>query len=142
MDGAIREFLSALRDPVYPPLSKARVRSNLGKVYLEVGNPEAAREHLTAGLNGVALNDQVYQPLNLQLATALTQLGRSQEAIAALQKVLDVEEQNIAAHLQLGMLYSDLSQTPAARRHLQKVVELAPGTEASASAQAALARLQ
>ncbi len=139
--GAIREFLAALRDPVYPPLSKARARMNLGNVYLEIGNPNAAREHLAAGAGSVAATDPVYQPLHLQLARSLKELSRMQEAIAALQKIIEVDDQNIEAHLELGIAYRDLSQAPAARRHLQKVIELAPGTEASDRTQAALARL-
>jgi tetratricopeptide (TPR) repeat protein len=142
LDGAIREFLMALQDPVYPPISKARVRLNLGNVYLEVGNPEAAREHLSAGAASVTSRDQVFAPMHLQLAKALKELGRMQEAIAALQKVVDADETNVAAHLELGLAYRDLSQVPAARRHLQKVIELAPGTTASERAQAALSRLQ
>lgn len=141
LDAAIREFLTALRDPVYPPLSKARVRLNLGNVYLEIGNPDAALEHLSTGASSVASSDQVYQPLHIQLARSLKELGRMQEAIAALLKVIEVEEQHVEAHLELGMAYRDLSQSPAARRHLQKVIDLAPGTPASDRAQAALARL-
>lgn len=141
LDAAIREFLVALRDPVYPPLSKVRVRLNLGNVYLEIGNPNAAREQLANGATSVDASDQVYQPLHLQLAKSLKQLGRMQEAIAALQKIIEVDEQHVEAHLELGMAYRDLSQSPAARRHLQKVIDLAPGTEAGDRAQAALARL-
>jgi len=142
LDAAVREYLVALRDPVYPPISKARVRYNLGNVYLEMGNPEAARENFSAAANTVSDRDEVYQPLHIQLAKALKELGRTQEAIAALIKVTEVDENNIEAHLELGMAYRDLSQVTAARRHLQKVVDLAPGTDASARAQAALARLQ
>ncbi len=141
-DAAISEFLVALADPVYPPISKARVRLNLGNVYLETGRPEAAREHLSAGASSVAARDQVFQPLHIQLAKALKELGRTQEAIAALIKVTDVDDLNVEAHLELGMAYRDISQVPAARRHLQKVIDLAPGTDASARAQAALSRLQ
>ena len=141
LGGAIREFHVALRDPVYPPLSKARVRLNLGNVYLEIGNPDAALEQLANGANSVAASDQAYQPLHLQLAKALKELGRMQEAIAALLKIIEVDEQHVGAHLELGLAYRDLSQSPAARRHLQKVIDLVPGTEAGDRAQAALARL-
>lgn len=142
MDGAVREFSVALNDPVYPPISKARVRLNLGNVYMETGKPEAAREQLAAGVAIVTSRDQLFQPLHIQLAKVLKQLDRPQEAISALLKVTEVDELNVEAHLELGMAYRDLSQAPAARRHLQKVVDLAPGTDASARAQAALARLQ
>ena len=57
-------------------------------------------------------------------------------------RVTEVDDLNVEAHLELGMAYRDLSQVPAARRHLQRVIDLAPGTDASARAQAALARLQ
>jgi len=142
LDGALREFLTALRDPVYPPVSKARVRLNLGNVYLEVGNPTAALEHLSTAAAAVADTDQLYVPVHIQLGKVLRELDRIQEAIAAFIKVVELDELNVEAHLELGMTYRDLSQVPAARRHLGKVVELAPGTEASERAQAALSRLQ
>ncbi len=142
LDAAVREFQVALADPVYPPISKARVRLNLGNVYLEKGDPESAREYLTAGAAAVTASDQSFQPIHIQLAKALKELGRTQEAIAALLKVTEADDLNVEAHLELGMAYRDLSQAPAARRHLQKVVDLAPGTDVSARAQAALARLQ
>lgn len=142
LDGAVREFLEALRDPVYPPVSKARVRLNLGNVYLELGNPEAAREHLSVGAAAVSTRDPSFAPMHLQLARALEQLERMQEAIAALQKVVSADEMNVEAHLELGVAFADLSQAPAARRHLNKVIELAPGTAAAERAQAALSRLQ
>jgi len=141
-DGAVREYMMALRDPLYPPVSKARVRLNLGNVYLEMDNPEAAREHLAAGAAVVTARDEVFAPMNTQLARALMELGRAQEAIAALQKVVDADDLNVPAHLELGLAYAQLSQEPAARRHLQKVIDLAPGTEAADRALAALARLQ
>jgi tetratricopeptide (TPR) repeat protein len=141
-DGAVREYLTALRDPLYPPVSKARVRLNLGNVYLEMDNPEAAREHLAAGAAVVTARDELFAPMNTQLARALSALGRVQEAIAALQKVVDADDLNVEAHLELGLAYADLSQEPAARRHLQKVIDLAPGTQAADRALAALARLQ
>ncbi len=118
LNAAVREFLEALRDPVYPPVSKARVRLNLGNVYLELGNPAAALEHLATAAAVVADNDQLYAPLHIQLGKALRELDRSQEAIAAFSKVFEVEEMNVQAHLELGMVYRDLSQVPAARRHL------------------------
>ena len=142
LDAAVREFLEALRDPVYPPVSKDRVRLNLGNVYLELGNPVAALEHLANAAGGVAVTDQLFAPLHIQLGKALRELDRIQEAIAAFIKVFEVDEMNVQAHLELGMAYRDLSQVPAARRHLGKVIELAPGTEASERAQAALSRLQ
>lgn len=142
LDAAVREFLMALEDPVYPPISKTRVRFNLGNVYLELGNPRAAVEHLSAGAAMIGPQDQVFAPMHLQLAKGLKELDRMQEAIAALQKILNVDEGNVDAHLELGLAYRDLSQDAAARRHLQKVIELAPGTDAASSAQAALSRLQ
>ena len=102
---------------------------------------DEGNDDVAAGTGSVAATDPVYQPLHLQLARSLKELSRMQEAIAALQKIIEVDDQNIEAHLELGIAYRDLSQAPAARRHLQKVIELAPGTEASDRTQAALARL-
>ena len=143
INAAMREFLLALRDPVYPPESKARVRLNLGNLYLETNQPELAREQLTEAVAAVpSRTDQVYQPLHLQLAKSLIGLDRTQEAIAALTKVIEVNEENIEAHLQLGFAHRDLGQRRVAREHFERVIQLAPGTELSERAQAALARMQ
>ena len=142
LDAAVREFLVALRDPVYPPVSKARVRLNVANVYLERGDPEAALEHLTAGVAAVADSDGAYIPLQLQLSKALSELGRTQEALAALQKIIAVEPNYVEAHLLMGLAYRDMGQTRVAREHLEKVIELAPGTGLAERAQAALARIQ
>lgn len=142
LNAAVREYRVALEDPVYPPISKARVHYNLGNVYLELGNPDAAREQLSTASGMLGPTDPLFAPLHLQLAKALKELDRVQEAISALQKIVDADAGNVDAHLELGLAYRDLSQASAARRHLEKVIELAPGTEASASARAALARLQ
>ena len=137
------EFQQALRDPVYPPQSKARVRLNLGNLYLETNQPELAREQLTEALGAVlSRTDQVYQPLHLQLAKSLIGLDRTQEAIAALAKVIEVNEEHVEAHLQLGIAHRDLGLTRVAREHFERVIQLAPGTELSERAQAALARMQ
>jgi tetratricopeptide (TPR) repeat protein len=142
MDGAIREWQATLRDPVYPPLSKARSRLNLGNVYLETGDPEAALEQLAAGAAAVTESDQAYIPLHLQLSKALQELARTQEAMSALQKILAVEPDHVEAHLLLGFVYIDLGQTRVAIENLQRVIDLAPGTPLSERAQAALARIQ
>ncbi len=142
LQAAVNEYLACIADPVYPPVSKSRVRYNLGNVYMEMGDIEAAREQFAASAATVSTRDQLFPPLNVQLAKALKELGRTQEAIAALVKVTEVDELNVEAHLELGLAYRDLSQKPAAQRHLQTVIDIAPGTDASARAQAALARLQ
>ena len=56
--------------------------------------------------------------------------------------MIDADELNVEAHLELGIAYRDLARAPAARRHLLKVIELAPGTEAGERAQTALSRMQ
>ena len=143
IDAAIREFLQALRDPVYPPQSKSRVRLNLGNVYLETNQPELARQQLTEAVAAVpSQSDQIYQPLHLQLGKSLIDLGRSQEAIAALNKVIEVNDDNVEAHLQLGVAHRDMGQPRVAREHYERVIQLAPGTELSERARVALARMQ
>lgn len=142
LDAAVREFLTAVQDPVYPPQSKARVHLNLANVYLEIGDPEAAREHLAQGVAiGVARNDNLFQPLHLQLAKALRELERIEEAIASLDKIIELNPDNVEAHLLLGLSHRDLAHYRVAGTHLRKVVQLAPGTELSERARAALAQL-
>ena len=142
LDAAVREFRTALQDPAYPPQSKARVHLNLGNVYLELGNPAAALDHLAQGVAvSSARSDPIYEPLHVQLANALRELDRTQEAIAALNKIVEINADHVEAQLLLGLSYRDLAQYRVARMHLRKVIQLAPGTELSERAQAALAQL-
>ena len=85
--------------------------------------------------------DQSYQLTYLLLGTTLRQLGRTDEALSALEEVLQLDDRNIEANLVIGLAYRDRGEPLNACRHLQQVLRFAPGSESSERAQAALAQL-
>jgi tetratricopeptide (TPR) repeat protein len=131
----------------------ARLQANLGEAFRVVKQPGKAREHLTAaaaldpalaqtwnslGLlaaeerrsfrEAIRLNPKV-MAARVNLANALHDVGRLDEAIAVLRSVIETEPYNILALTNLGQM---LCETPAknlaqAERLCRRAVELAPG---------------
>jgi Tfp pilus assembly protein PilF len=139
---ALNEFEIALADPAYPPVSRMRVLYNIGKLYLETGDPDSALTYLQRAVE-LARNpaDTTYELVYLMLGKTLSELGRNEEAAIALERVLETNEQNAEAHLELGLAYRDQGDFFKAREHLSRVVQLAPGSPFSERARAALAQL-
>jgi len=139
---ALNEFEIALADPAYPPMSRMRVHYNLGKLYYETDQPDLALTYLQQAVE-LARNpsDPTYELVYLMLGKVLRQLGRNEEAVVALQRVLESTPQHAEAHLELGLAYRDQSDFFKAREHLSQVVQLAPGSPFSERARAALAQI-
>ena len=139
---ALNEFEIALADPAYPPVSRMRVHYNLGKLYYESDEPDLALGYLQRAVE-LARNpaDPTYGLVYLMLGKVLRQIGRTEEAVIALERVLEGSDQNAEAHLELGLSYRDESDFFKAREHLSRVVQLAPGSPFSERARAALAQI-
>lgn len=139
---ALNEFQIALADPAYPPVSRMRVHYNIGKLYFEMDEPDLALTSLQQAVE-LARNpaDPTYGLVYLMLGKVLRQLGRNEEAVVALERVLEGSDQNAEAHLELGLAYRDQSDFFKAREHLSQVVQLAPGSPFSERARAALAQI-
>lgn len=139
---ALNEFEIALADPAYPPVSRMRVNYNLGKLYFETDQPDVALTYLQQAVE-LARNpaDPTYGLVYLMLGKVLRQIGRNEEAVVSLERVLEGAEQNPEAHLELGLAYRDQSDYFKAREHLSRVVQLAPGSPFSERARAALAQI-
>jgi Tfp pilus assembly protein PilF len=139
---ALNEFEIALADPAFPPVSRMRVLYNIGKLYLETDQPDLALTYLQRAVE-LARNpaDATYELVYLMLGRTLRQLARNEEAVIALERVLETNEQNAEAHLEMGLAYRDLGDFYKAREHLSRVVQLAPGSPFSERARAALAQL-
>jgi len=139
---ALNEFEIALADPAYPPVSRMRVHYNLGKLYYETEAYDLALTSLQRAVE-LARNpaDPTYGLVYLILGKVLRKIGRAEEAVIALERVLEGGDQNADAHLELGLAYRDQSDFFKAREHLSRVVQLAPGSPFSERARAALAQL-
>lgn len=139
---AIAEFRAALQDPAYPPTSRFRVKVNLGRSYLEEGDLQEALAELTGAVEmAPGADDPAFVLAHLLLGRTLRRLGRLEETLAVLEEALEADSESPDVHLALGLVYRDLGDTASARRHLQAVLRLAPGTSMSEEARHVLEHL-
>lgn len=128
LDRAIEEYRTALADPTYPRPSRARVLVNLGRILLEQGDVEAAIPALSEATSApVPSNDQTFVLSRLLLAEALIKNGRPQEALGALELLLE-DRAHARALLLAGMAHRDLGELDRAADRLRDVLRRAPGT--------------
>ena len=90
---------------------------------LRLGESEAA----SRALNALVASDPEWASTGLfQQAVDLYNAGQTDEAVAALEKVLEVEPDHAKAHYMLGVALFNTGQTGPAADHLQRFIELAP----------------
>lgn len=80
----------------------------------------------------------------IDVGTALMNLGRLDQAEAAFKQALGIDPNNVQLHYNMGFLYA-FSSTPnyaEAIKHWQRVMELAPGSELAAIVQVHIEQLQ
>jgi aspartate beta-hydroxylase len=98
------------------------VLNEAGKRKLLAGDPAGALKILEAALK----DDPASPALWLNLATALRDLGRSGEELAALQKALTLEPTNMRALLQAGAAHETQGDSRAAAATYRKALQLIP----------------
>lgn len=126
---AIDHYRTALADPAYPRLSRARVLLNLGTARLQLGDVEEAISPLSeARRSRLAASDPAFLWVRLALGEALVRNGRPQEALAVLEEI-DQLAPSGRGELLMGMAYRDLGEKDRARDHLRDVLRLEPGSE-------------
>ena len=86
-----------------------------------------------AGGITVSSKEPLYPILYLSLAEALVMIGRSQEALGALER-MEVLPANARAEYLRGLAYRDLGEVGDARTHLQRVLRRAPGSALASQA--------
>lgn len=134
-DVAIGEFEQALADPTYPRISKARVHTNMGNLYREQGNLDEALPHLRRAVELSNMpSDPIHALSHLSLAKVLNDLGRKEEALAALAETLSNEPNNVDALVTRGLVQRDLGRKEEACSTMGRVLELAPGSDLSEQA--------
>jgi Flp pilus assembly protein TadD len=95
----------------YAPES-ARVRLNLGNLYLERGETERAAAQFAAGLTGHPNDSDLLTNAGLTWMS----LGRFVAAEGALERVVELEPEDPQAWANLGALYGTTGRLDAARR--------------------------
>ena len=98
------------------------VLNEVGKRRLLAGDPAGALPVLEAAAKAEPENGT----LVLNLATAYRDLGRSQDELAALNRVLILEPTNVRALLQAGALHSRLGDSRAAAATYRKALQMIP----------------
>lgn len=127
---AIEEYRTALEDPAYPRVSRARVLVNLGRLLLEEGDVEAAIPTLSEATRApLPSDDQVFVLSRLLLGEALIKNGRPDEALGTLERLLEGPRPAARALLLAGMAHRDLGELERAEDRLRQVLRQAPGTE-------------
>ena len=121
-DDAEREFLLALEDPAYPTPEKARL--NLGVLYATQGRIEETIEQLRTA---VEIDPKYYQA-HYELASVLDRTGKLDEAAREYEVATPAYRSSAEFHYRIGFAYMRLGDVDKAKRHLNRVLELSPGS--------------
>lgn len=123
-DDALKEFRIALKDRFYP--TPEIIYFHIGEVYRKMDDLEEAAAHLRRALE---INPKYYRA-HYELGNILSEMGDMQEAIFEY-KVVEtnkIYQRDPDFHFVFAMAYLKAGQRDKAKKHLLKVVELAPGT--------------
>jgi serine/threonine-protein kinase len=102
--------------------NQADVRVAVANIYLGVGQYEEAAQQLEHALALQPANDNAHRVF----AKALVSQGKGDEAIAALQKAIDVRSGRWLTYYDLGGVYYRLRRLPEAAAAYQRALELLP----------------
>jgi type IV pilus assembly protein PilF len=116
------DYLAVLRDTTYP--HRSEVYFNLGMTYFQRGLYPAAEENLVRATEGTP---PVFDAF-LRLAEIASQTGAIDESLEYLHRARDLFPQRAEAALALGRLLVQVGRTGEARKALQDVTRIAPGT--------------
>jgi len=122
-DEAIAEFRRALEDPAYTTPQK--VWLNLGMTYSSQGRSEEA---IGAFRQAVEIDPKFYRA-HFELASELDKTGRIEEAVRLYEVAAPEFRSDPTYHYRLGVVYVKLKDRDKARLHLNRVLELSPGSE-------------
>lgn len=115
----IQELRGALQRTT-PPVKRAKILANIGRLYLKNENYEkAVLEYEKA----IALNPQVVEAYN-GVGIAYTMLNRFSDAIDAQQKALSLQPDFAEAHAGLGLIYLAQKKNALALKHYQQALAL------------------
>jgi tetratricopeptide (TPR) repeat protein len=99
------------------------IDSNLAEYYLERQRNEEAREHAAEAVR----IDPYYVEAHVNLATALSHLGKIADSETEYRKALELQPSNVEAHTGLGAALAVQQRTAEALEELQTAVRLKPG---------------
>lgn len=121
-------YRKALADPTYPTPEK--VHLNLGLLFASQGRDEEAVAEMR---RAVEYNPKFYQG-HYELASLLDRTGRLDEAVRLYEVAAPEYREDGTYQYRLGLAYFRLKRPDDARKHLEKVLAVAPGSENAAKA--------
>ncbi len=136
-DEAMKEYERALEDLTYPTPEK--IHCNIGMLHRLRGEMDAALESLH---RSVSLN-QSYARGYYELGLTYEQLGRDEDAIKAYQDARVGLDDDATLNLRLGLALLKAGDLPKAKKHFEKVIQLAPDdSEEAEQARAQIAAIE
>ena len=121
-------YRKALADPTYTTPEK--VHLNLGLLFASQGRDDDAVAEMR---KAVELDPKFYQG-HYELASLLDRTGRLDEAVRLYEVAAPGYRTDGSYHYRLGLACFRLKRTDEARKHLERVLEVAPGSENAAKA--------
>jgi Tfp pilus assembly protein PilF len=109
----------------------ARAENNLGLILETEGQPAAAIE---AYRQAIAWQQERPHPTEqpyVNLGSLLVEQGQTKEALASLQKAVELAPGSAYCHLKLGAYYRKIGQLDSAQRELEKATQLEPENAAA-----------
>jgi len=125
---AEQEYLSALKDASYPTPQK--VYMNLGALYASQGRDDEALGMLRRAVE----IDSSYYRAHFELAGVLDRQGKIEEAAREYEVASPAYRDSGEYHYRLGFVYFRLNNFPKATLQLERVLDIAPGTESAVRA--------
>ena len=117
-----RAFLTVLDlDP-----RDARAENNLALILESEAKPEEALEAYRKAMEWQAESAHRSEQPYLNLGNLLLELDRAGEAVAPLEKAVELAANNASCHLKLGMAYLRTNRLPEAQRELENAERLEP----------------
>lgn len=121
-DKALHEFQTILKDKFYP--TPWVIYYNLSELYQKENQLEKAISNLRKALE---INPKYYRA-HYELAEILNRLGETTEAIFEYRVAENAYQKDPDFHFSFAMAYLKAGDHEKAKKHLLKVVDLAPGT--------------
>jgi len=108
--------------------STAKSENNRGSTFNTEGKPAEAIEAYRKAITWQEQSSQISEQPYVNLGNILAEQGRSQEAVAPLEKAVALAPNNAYCHMTLGDLYRKIGEMEQARRELVRATDLDPNS--------------
>jgi Tfp pilus assembly protein PilF len=124
--GLLPESRRAFQAALHLDPRDARAENNLGLILESEAKPNDALDAYRYAIEWQEVTPRQSEQPYLNLGSLLLELDRAGEAIAPLEKAVELGINNASCHLKLGTAYMRTNRLPEAQRELEKAVRLDP----------------